>query len=70
LLPFPNYFTFFKDGLAFFADIDAPLLADASIAPADCLDTPSLDAIFDCTALKPGCDLFAIVLFDFNCLLF
>jgi hypothetical protein len=48
-------FTLFKRGLDFFAEEEALREEWARIAPADFIDTPSLEAIFFCTDLKPGC---------------
>lgn len=51
-----NYpFTFFNFGLLIFAFFDAFLVADAKIAPAACLEIPSLEAILFWTAANPGC---------------
>ena len=54
------YFTRFNLGLVLLAAGLAFLDADANIAPAAFIETPSLRAIDFCTALNPGC-FFAIV---------
>src|SRR5216683_1815967 len=50
-------FTLFNRGFAFLAAVLAPLERAARIAPATFLLNPSLLAIFDWTALNPGCSI-------------